>query len=57
METKQLGNTKVVLSAIGLGAMPMSFSRPPEAQSIQVIHRALDLGITLIDTADSYLQR
>lgn len=29
-------------------------SRPPEAQSIEVIHRALDLGVTLIDTADSY---
>jgi aryl-alcohol dehydrogenase-like predicted oxidoreductase len=29
-------------------------SRPPEAQSIATIHRALDLGVTLIDTADSY---
>lgn len=55
METKQLGNTDVTISAIGLGAMPMSLSsRPPESQSIEVIHRALDLGITLIDTADSY---
>jgi len=55
METKQLDSTKVTVSAIGLGAMPMSLSsRPPEAQSIEVIHRALDLGITLIDTADSY---
>lgn len=35
----------------------MSLSgRPPESQSIAVIHRALDLGITLIDTADSYCQ-
>ncbi len=33
----------------------MSLSnRPPESQSINVIHRALDLGITFIDTADSY---
>lgn len=55
METKQLGNTGVTISAIGLGGMPMSLSsRPPEAQSIEVIHRALDLGVTLIDTADSY---
>jgi aryl-alcohol dehydrogenase-like predicted oxidoreductase len=55
METKQLGQTGVVVSAIGLGGMPMSLrSRPPEAQSIDVIHRALDLGVTLIDTADSY---
>jgi pyridoxine 4-dehydrogenase len=35
--------------------MPMSLSsRPPEAQAIEVIHQALNLGITLIDTADSY---
>lgn len=33
----------------------MSLSgRPPESQAIEVIHRALDLGIMLIDTADSY---
>lgn len=52
---KRLGNTDVTISGIGLGGMPMSLSsRPPEDQSIQVIHRALDLGITLIDTADSY---
>lgn len=55
METKQLGNTGVTISAIGLGGMPMSLSgRPPESQAIEVIHRALDLGVTLIDTADSY---
>lgn len=55
METKQLGNTDVTISAIGLGGMPMSLSsRPPESEAIAVIHRALDLGITLIDTADSY---
>lgn len=57
METKHLGNTEVTISAIGLGGMPMSLSsRPPESQSIAVIHRALDLGVTLIDTADSYCQ-
>ena len=55
METKQLGKTGVFVSAIGLGGMPMSLSdRPPESQSVNVIHRALDLGITIIDTADSY---
>lgn len=55
METKQLGKTGVTISAIGLGGMPMSLSsRPPESQAIEVIHRALDLGVTLIDTADSY---
>ncbi len=55
METKQLGNTDIRISAIGLGGMPMSLSdRPTETQAITVIHQALALGITLIDTADSY---
>lgn len=57
MQTKQLGNTDVTISAIGLGGMPMSLSgRPPESQAIEVIHQALALGVTLIDTADSYCQ-
>lgn len=57
MDTKKLGNTAITISAIGLGGMPMSLSgRPPESQAIEVIHRALDLGVTLIDTADSYCQ-
>jgi aryl-alcohol dehydrogenase-like predicted oxidoreductase len=43
------------VSAIGLGAMPMSIEgRPDEPRSIATIHAALDAGITLIDTADSY---
>ncbi|MEC5030399.1 MAG: aldo/keto reductase [Oscillatoria sp. PMC 1051.18] len=55
METKKLGKTDVRISEIGLGAMPMSLrDRPPESEAIQVIHKALDLGVTLIDTADSY---
>ncbi|MBF2007998.1 MAG: aldo/keto reductase [Chlorogloeopsis fritschii C42_A2020_084] len=55
MGKKQLGNTDVYVSGMGLGAMPMSLSsRPSESESISVIHRALDLGITFIDTADSY---
>lgn len=55
METKQLGKTGVYVSAIALGGMPMSLSnRPPESESVKVIHRALDLGVTMIDTADSY---
>jgi aryl-alcohol dehydrogenase-like predicted oxidoreductase len=57
METKKLGNTEITISAIGLGAMPMSLrGRPPQSQSIELIHRAIALGITLIDTADSYCQ-
>lgn len=55
MQTTQLANTGITVSAIGLGAMPMSvYERPDESQSIEVIHRALNLGITFIDTADSY---
>lgn len=57
MQMKRLGNTDVMISAIALGGMPMSLSsKPPESQSIAVIHRALDLGVTLIDTADAYCQ-
>lgn len=57
METTQLGTTEVMISTIGLGGMPLSLNdRPPEVQAIQVIHTALDQGVTLIDTADSYCQ-
>lgn len=55
MQTTQLANTGITVSAIGLGAMPMSvYERPDESQSIEVIHRAIEIGITFIDTADSY---
>jgi aryl-alcohol dehydrogenase-like predicted oxidoreductase len=53
METRSLGDAKV--GAIGLGEMPMSIEgRPDEKQSIATIHTALDVGVTLIDTADAY---
>lgn len=53
MQQRNLGPRTV--SAIGLGAMPMSIEgRPDEARSIATIHAALDAGITLIDTADAY---
>ena len=43
------------MSAIGLGAMQLSISgRPDHEQGIATIHAALDAGVTLIDTADSY---
>lgn len=55
MKMRNLGKTGISVSAIGLGGMPMSLDgRPSEEESIRVIHRALDLGVTLIDTADSY---
>ena len=53
MKTRRIGPLSV--SAIGLGGMPMSIEgRPDRDQSIATIHAALDAGITLIDTADSY---
>ncbi|MBT2234915.1 aldo/keto reductase [Nonomuraea sp. NEAU-A123] len=54
MNTRTLGQTNV--SSIGLGAMPMSVAghMPDEEQSIRTVHAALDMGITLIDTADAY---
>ncbi|MET8336822.1 aldo/keto reductase [Streptosporangium canum] len=54
MQTRTIGN--VTVSAIGLGAMPMSVAghMPDENQSIRTIHAALDAGVTLIDTADAY---
>jgi aryl-alcohol dehydrogenase-like predicted oxidoreductase len=53
MRTRTIGERSV--SAIGLGAMPMSVEgAPDEASSIATIHAALDAGVTLIDTADAY---
>jgi aryl-alcohol dehydrogenase-like predicted oxidoreductase len=53
MQVRRIGDVRV--SAVGLGGMPMSIEgRPDERRSIATIHAALDAGITLIDTADSY---
>ena len=55
MRTTRLGDLEV--SRIGLGAMGMSGSYgavTDEAESIRTIHRALDLGVTLLDTAEVY---
>lgn len=56
MQTRRLGRTGPSVGAVGLGLMGMSdFYGPAEdARSIAVIHRALELGITLLDTADMY---
>ena len=53
MQQRTIGDRSV--SAIGLGGMPMSIEgRPDESQSIATVHAALDAGVTLFDTADSY---
>ncbi|MFF8833201.1 aldo/keto reductase [Streptomyces sp. NPDC015131] len=53
MPVRRIGRTEV--SAIGLGAMPLSVQgRPDERQAVATLHAALDAGITLIDTADAY---
>ena len=54
MPTRQLGSLTV--PALGLGCMGMSDFYGPrdEGESIATIHRALELGITLLDTADMY---
>lgn len=53
LPTRALGDLQV--SAIGLGAMPLSMDvRPSAEQAIATIHTALDAGVTLIDTADAY---
>lgn len=53
-----LGNSSrlgVPVSALGLGCMPMSIEgRPDRARAVSTIHQALEVGITLIDTADAY---
>ncbi|MEV6776605.1 aldo/keto reductase [Streptomyces syringium] len=53
MRARRLGDVHV--SAIGLGAMPLSVEgRPDEDAAVTTIHAALDAGVTLLDTADSY---
>lgn len=53
MQYRTIGNATV--SAVGMGAMPLSIEgRPDQERAIATIHAALDAGVTLIDTADSY---
>ena len=53
MRTRQIGN--ITVSSIGLGGMPLSIDgRPDREQALATILAAIDSGITLIDTADSY---
>ena len=56
MQTRRLGKQGLVVSAQGLGCMGMSEFYGPldDAESIATIHRAIELGVTFIDTADMY---
>ena len=56
MQYRRLGKSSLVVSALGLGCMGMSefYGATDETESIATIHRAVDHGITLLDTADVY---
>ncbi|MCB0858259.1 MAG: aldo/keto reductase [Solirubrobacterales bacterium] len=56
MENRKLGSEGLEVSAIGLGCMGMSdfYGESDEAESIATIHRALEIGVNLLDTADMY---
>lgn len=57
MQQRRLGSSNIQVSAIGLGCMGMSWAYgtpADETEAIGVIHRAIELGVTLFDTADVY---
>jgi aryl-alcohol dehydrogenase-like predicted oxidoreductase len=56
MKTRRLGNSGLEVSMLGLGCMGMSEFYGPrdDAESIATLHRALDLGVSFLDTADMY---
>jgi aryl-alcohol dehydrogenase-like predicted oxidoreductase len=57
MEQRKLGTQGLTVSAIGLGCMGMTWAygnAPDEGQALATIHRALDLGINFLDTAEVY---
>jgi aryl-alcohol dehydrogenase-like predicted oxidoreductase len=58
MQQRQLGNSALKVSAVGLGCMSMSqsYGARDDEESIRAVHRALELGVTFFDTAAIYGQ-
>src|SRR5262245_18835781 len=56
MQQRHLGTQGPPVSAVGLGCMGMSdfYAGRDEGEAIATIHRALDLGVNFLDTADIY---
>ncbi|MFI1166788.1 aldo/keto reductase [Streptomyces sp. NPDC020801] len=58
MERRTIGAAALAVGAVGLGCMPMSWaysaSRQRGEESLRAVHRALEVGSTLLDTADMY---
>ena len=56
MQKRSLGSQGLVVSELGLGCMGMSefYGTADEDASIASIHRAIELGVTFLDTADMY---
>jgi aryl-alcohol dehydrogenase-like predicted oxidoreductase len=56
MEQRQLGTSGLNVSALGLGCMGMSafYGSTDEGEAIATIHRAIELGVTFLDTAEIY---
>jgi aryl-alcohol dehydrogenase-like predicted oxidoreductase len=56
LQQRKLGSQGLTVSAMGLGCMGMSefYGSSNESEAIATIHRALDLGVTFLDTADMY---
>ena len=56
LPTRRLGHQGLEVSALGLGCMGMSqsYGVPDDQESIATLHRAIDLGVTFLDTAEAY---